>query len=138
MGLIDFSLNDIGDVLVKAREAITGKRIIDDNEAKKLEIKLKEIETALLSGQIEINKIEAKNSNVFVAGWRPFIGWVCGVAIAYHFVLYPFLVGVFGLFEINYVLPTLEMGVLFNLLLAMLGMAGLRTYEKLSDVHNKH
>jgi len=138
MALVNFSLGDIGELVKDFREAITGEEIKDPTKLKELELKAKQLEQAINLGQIEINKNEANNSNWFVAGWRPFIGWICGIAIGYHFVLYPFLVGIFSIFNITYKLPTLDIGLLFNLLLAMLGMAGLRTYEKKLDIQNKH
>ena len=81
--------------------------------------------------QVEVNKAEAQHRSIFVAGWRPFIGWVCGIALAYHFVLAPFIVfGVawFGA-EIPE-LPTFDMDSLMTVLLGMLGLGGMRSFEK--------
>ena len=81
--------------------------------------------------QVEVNKAEAQHKSIFVAGWRPFVGWTCGVALAYHFVLAPLIlvgVGVSG-FEIP-ALPEFDMGSLMTVLMGMLGLGGLRTYEK--------
>ena len=81
--------------------------------------------------QAATNQAEAKHRSVFVAGWRPFIGWTCGVALAYHFVLAPFIlfgVSVAGI-EIP-PLPAFDMDSLMTVLLGMLGLGGLRTYEK--------
>jgi hypothetical protein len=75
--------------------------------------------------QIEVNKVEAGHSNIFVAGWRPFIGWTCGAGVAWNFVVSPFLVGV-GLTEAG----TLNLEYLITLVLTMLGASGLRTFEK--------
>jgi len=81
--------------------------------------------------QLEINKAEAASGSIFKGGWRPFIGWVCGVAFAYHFVLQPiimFVVVAFGL-QIPE-LPEFDMTSLMTVLGGMLGIGGLRTYEK--------
>jgi len=81
--------------------------------------------------QVATNQAEAKHKSVFVAGWRPFIGWTCGVALAYHFVLTPLIlfgVSVAGI-EIP-ALPAFDMDSLMTVLLGMLGLGGLRTYEK--------
>lgn len=81
--------------------------------------------------QILTNREEAKHKSVFVSGWRPFIGWTCGVALAYHFVLaevIKFGVALYGA-EIPE-LPTFDMDSLMTVLLGMLGLGGLRTYEK--------
>ncbi len=82
--------------------------------------------------QAEINKIEAGHRSIFVAGWRPFIGWVCGAALFYHFIGYPLLDWAFALWASSMNTPTL-VGTesLFELVLAMLGLAGYRTWEKL-------
>ena len=80
--------------------------------------------------QIEVNKIEAGQTNVFVSGWRPFIGWTCGVALCYHFVLQPFLM--FVLFSIGkpMELPVFDMSTLTTVLFGMLGLGGMRSFEK--------
>ena len=85
----------------------------------------------LAKGQIEINKAEAQHKSIFVAGWRPFIGWTCGVALCWHFVLQPVT-----LFVCSYIgltipeLPTFDMGSLMTILGGLLGLGTLRTYEK--------
>ncbi len=87
--------------------------------------------TGLVQGQLEINKIEAKHASIFVAGWRPAIGWICGTALAWNFILQPMLN--WGAFMFNVDLkdmPTLDTGELMTVLLGMLGLGGLRTYEK--------
>jgi len=81
--------------------------------------------------QVEVNKAEAQHKSIFVAGWRPFIGWSCGFAMAYHFIVAPFIlfgVGIYGA-EIPE-LPAFDMDSLMTVLLGMLGLGGLRTYEK--------
>ena len=87
--------------------------------------------------QIEVNKIEAGSANWFVASWRPFIGWTCGVAYAYTFVFQPFLAFIFLAFG-NHVdmtkLPILDMGELGALLFAMLGIGTMRSFEKVKGV----
>lgn len=97
--------------------------------------------TTLVQGQLEINKAEAEHHSVFVAGWRPFIGWVCGVGFAYAFVLHPFIMwAAFLLPEAPVNLstaPQIEVGELMTLALGMLGLGGLRTYEKRVGVETK-
>ncbi len=137
MGLIDFSLGDVGKLFTGIREAITGESIKDPVEIAKLELQLTALEQKLTEGQIEVNKIEASNPNLFVAGARPFIMWVCGFAVAYQFVLYPLLFGFLGSFGVDFKIPTLDVAMLFNLLLSMLGMASIRTYEKLKGIDTK-
>ena len=81
--------------------------------------------------QIEVNKAEAASGSLFKGGWRPFIGWVCGLAFAYHFILQPLLVFILATFSIALPdLPEFDMGTLLPVLGGMLGIGGLRTYEK--------
>jgi hypothetical protein len=90
-------------------------------------------ELDLMLGQIDINKAEAQNSSVFVAGWRPFIGWVCGTSLAYEYLMLP----LFSWLSLNagwQQPPHLVMDGMMELVLAMLGVAGLRTVEKIQGV----
>ncbi len=85
----------------------------------------------LAKGQLEINKAEAQHKSIFVAGWRPFIGWTCGVALCWHFVLAPvtmFLCAYLGVTIQE--LPSFDMGSLLTILGGLLGLGSLRTYEK--------
>jgi hypothetical protein len=85
----------------------------------------------LAVAQIEVNKAEAASGSLFKGGWRPFIGWVCGGAFAYHFVLQPVIV--FGVLSAGVELPPLpefDMASLMTVMMGMLGLGGLRTYEK--------
>ena len=81
--------------------------------------------------QIEVNKAEAASGSLFKGGWRPFIGWVCGVAFCYHFVVQPIIIFVVALVGINIPdLPEFQMNTLLTVLGGMLGIGSLRTYEK--------
>lgn len=85
---------------------------------------------ALVQGQLDINKAEAANPSPFTSGWRPGIGWVCVGALAFQYILRPAIQWVAIVF--NHPLPTLP-GIddnLWQLMLGMLGLGGLRTYEK--------
>lgn len=86
--------------------------------------------------QVEVNKVEAASSSIFVAGWRPFIGWVCGVAIAYTYIVYPILLWALALngYQTTNV-PKLETDALYQLVLAMLGLGTMRTFEKVKGVN---
>lgn len=90
---------------------------------------------AEMMGQIGTNTEEAKNSNLFVAGWRPFIGWVGGIALAYSFVLEPVSSWTAQvLFHYTGSFPNLDTGQLMDLVMGMLGFGGLRTYEKVKGI----
>lgn len=84
--------------------------------------------------QSEINKIEAQHASIFVAGWRPFIGWICGVALAYHFVLQPLIAFILNAYGVIYTLPVFDMDSLMTVLLGMLGLGAMRTVEKVNGV----
>jgi len=139
MGLVDFSLGDIGSVFKDIREAITGEAITDPNKKAEVELKLHQLEQAANMGQIGVNLEEAKNANIFVSGWRPFIGWVGGIALAYSFIIQPSIIWYAEIHHIkDLTAPSLQTGVLMNLVLAMLGFGGLRTFEKYKGIHKKH
>lgn len=81
--------------------------------------------------QISVNKEEASSGSIFKGGWRPFIGWVCGIAFFYHFVCQPIIVFVIAIVGIDIpTLPKFEMNTLLTVLGGMLGIGSLRTYEK--------
>ena len=81
--------------------------------------------------QLAINKEEASSGSLFKGGWRPCIGWICGIAFGYHFVLQPVIIFVVALIGIEIPeLPEFDMGTLLTVLGGMLGIGGLRTYEK--------
>ena len=81
--------------------------------------------------QMAINKEEAASGSIFKGGWRPCIGWICGIAFGYHFVLQPVIIFIVALVGIEIPdLPKFDMNTLLTVLGGMLGIGGLRTYEK--------
>ena len=85
----------------------------------------------LALAQIEVNKAEAASGSFFKGGWRPFVGWVCGVAFAYHFIIEPLVIFILTAIGMDIPdLPEFDMGTLLPVLGGMLGIGGLRTYEK--------
>jgi len=107
-------------------------------EDKDLKLQLQhEIETAMQNAnlaQLEVNKVEATHKSIFVAGWRPFVGWVCGVTMSYHFIIAPLLQFGFALGGIDQDLPEFDFSQLSTVLMGMLGLGGLRTFEKMKGV----
>jgi hypothetical protein len=117
--LLGFSdKNDIGGLGLEIRELIKGKEIDPQK---------------LIELQAQINEQEAKHRTIFVAGWRPFIGWVCGFALAYNFVLRDLLVWYVG---VESAPPALQMEHLMTVLIGMLGLGGMRTFEKFNNKAN--
>ena len=90
-------------------------------------------ELAQITGQMEINKVEAASSSLFVSGWRPSIGWVCGAGFAVQFVIGPLAEWGSALYGHPVKFPQMDTGTMMPLLLGMLGLGGLRTAEKLAD-----
>ena len=84
-----------------------------------------------LLAQLEINKAEAASGSLFKGGWRPALGWICAIAVGYHFVLQPLLIFILTVFKISLPnLPDFDMSTLLTVLGGMLGIGGLRSYEK--------
>ncbi len=124
---------DIFKTIITLTDSLGLKELFKGKETKLQEftLKLAEQMNDLNTKQIELNKIEAKHTSIFVSGWRPFIGWICGSALAYNFIIQPLIIYIAQLFEKNIVPPELNIGELISILLAMLGMYGTRTYEKI-------
>ena len=113
-------------------------RIPDGNERARakesLERELVDAANSVMLAQTEINKAEAAHKSIFVAGWRPFIGWVCGVGIAWSMVVQPVAQWAMIAWGDGTELRTIDTSYLMELVTAMLGMSGLRTFEKMKGV----
>ena len=108
--------------------------IVDKDKRNEILFKVKELEDKAdsrlhdeLMGQIDVNKQEAAHPSIFVAGWRPAIGWVGAIGLGYSFVIAPFI-------SIFTTVPELDTGSLMTLVLSMLGIGAQRTYEKVKGV----
>lgn len=119
----------VGDIIREVGETVR-EAIPDADKRLEVESQLQTLEYQLLQGQLEVNKQEAASSSLFVAGWRPFIGWTCGAALAYTWILAPVMKVMFKLVE----LPVIDPSQIFPIVTAMLGVAGMRTYEKVRGV----
>lgn len=109
-----------------------------DEERLKISLQERQIEADLNKGQMEVNKVEADSSSMFVAGWRPAIGWIGAVALGYQFVFYPLMLWAWSLAQQSGYIdratnppPVLDADVLFALITGMLGIAGMRSFDKL-------
>lgn len=126
----------IGSIISEVGQTVR-EFIKDPDKQAQLDFQLKELadkaqarETALLQGQIDTNKEEAKNANLFVSGWRPFIGWICGGTLAYTWIVAPLGKAVFHLAE----MPALSPDAVYPIVLGMLGLGVQRTWEKMNGV----
>jgi hypothetical protein len=136
-------LNGVGDFALKLRGAITGE--LPPEARAKLEELAKQMELTQISGQLAINLEEAKSEKWWKAGWRPAVGWICAGVLAYTYLFQPMLafllrVSVWaGWLHVATAdefpaFPTLDTGAIIQLLIGMLGLAGLRTAEKIKGV----
>ena len=108
-----------------------------EREQKRLEYALKVQETLnqLDLAQIEVNKVEAQSASLFVAGWRPFIGWVCGFAFAYSLIVQPFMAFLLAAYDHPVKeLPVIDGDLLGWAMGGMLGLGSLRSFEKVKGV----
>jgi hypothetical protein len=126
----------IGEIIGAVKD-IVGEVVVDKDKRDELNYRLQELADKadernfeLQAGQIEVNKVEAASTNWFVAGWRPFIGWVSGFGVAWTFVLGPFAEFTARLFGWTGTMPSLDVGQLMVLVTSMLGLGVLRSYDK--------
>tara|TARA_A100001388_G_scaffold267173_1_gene241020 strand:- start:8624 stop:9016 length:393 start_codon:yes stop_codon:yes gene_type:complete len=125
----------VAESIVGVAGKVLNKFVADKDLKVKLEHELKTAFHAANLAQIDLNKQEAAHQSMFVAGWRPFVGWTCGIALAYHFLIAPLLGFVLVLYDINTPMPEFEFSQLSTILMGMLGLGGLRSYEKMKGVH---
>ena len=116
---------------------VAGDLITTDKERMQLELEGRKLDQAIDLAQIGVNNTEAQHASVFVAGWRPAIGWVGAAAMAYQFLLYPLLIWLWALAQANGYLPAgmqpppmLDADALWVILSGILGIAGMRSFEK--------
>jgi hypothetical protein len=118
---------------------VAGRFLPEDKEKRaaaerEIEAKLTESLANIDLAQLDINKTEAAHRSLFVAGWRPAVGWTCTAALAYSYVLEPILT--FGLAQAGYLvdLPAVDMSQMMPVLMGMLGLGSLRSWEKVKGV----
>jgi hypothetical protein len=109
--------------------------VIDDmhfsgEEKEKLKLQFAEVEAKLKEKQLDINKAEASHRSIFVSGWRPFLGWISGLSIGYVYLFQPVFDMILQMFDIKVDWVVLDLGQLMPLVLGMLGLGGLRSFEK--------
>lgn len=128
----------IGQLLKDIRTAVTGKSSLDSADqiklielAQALELEALKSEMELQRAQAQVNLADAQSSSNFRGGWRPFIGWVCGFGLAYHYLLrpiFPWILTSLGLTVEP--MPIIDAESLLTLILGMLGLGGFRTFER--------
>ena len=113
--------------LIGPVSAILDKVIPDKDLREKLSHEIATMADRQMSAQIEVNKVEAAHKSLFVAGWRPAIGWICGLALLYSTIVSPIL-------GIWFTVPAVDTSLLTTVLMGMLGLGTLRTVEKIQKV----
>ena len=117
----------------------TISNVIDDlhysgEEKEKLKLRFAEINSRLKEKQLDINVAEANHRSIFVAGWRPCIGWISASALGFNFLLAPVLEWYIAIAKLDITLPTISLNELYPIILGMLGLGFARSYEKKNGV----
>lgn len=122
------------DDAIAAGLKIIDKFVPDPVEKQKAESDLRNSLLQWDQSQNIVNQEEAKSSSLFVSGWRPAIGWVCSLALLYQYLLLPFIMWGCIIFNVSIPKPPTLDETLWQLMFGLLGMGGLRTYEKIKNV----
>lgn len=129
---------DIVSVIVGLGTKLIDSLFPDPKIAAEAKLKLFEMQQngvlAQITAQTDINKVEAANPSIFVSGWRPFIGWICGVGLGTQFLIAPLATWIAALMGHPLAFPQLDLSTLMTLLGGMLGLGAMRTSEKLKGV----
>jgi hypothetical protein len=135
------SITGIGEI-ANAVGGIVNKFLPDKSQEEKdaltRELAQLQFDQAVIQSQTDTNKAEAGNASVFVAGWRPFVGWVCGAAFAWTFVAGPMVSYAAKLLGAHVDLPALDLSQLSPVLMGMLGLGAMRTVEKVNGIKAGH
>jgi Holin of 3TMs, for gene-transfer release len=141
------SLFSSGDGVKVVGDTLTSLFTNDDAREKALEmqkaqqaydLEMAKIEQSLITAQTDINKIEAANPSIFVSGWRPFVGWVCAVALLYVAILEPLIRFVAKvIFGYQGEFPVIDTTITMQVLLGMLGLSGMRSFDKFKGTDTK-
>jgi hypothetical protein len=131
-------LGGLLDPVISIADTVIDRLVVDKNAAAQIKNEIeKELAVAHVQGnlaQLEVNKVEAAHKSIFVAGWRPFIGWTCGIAMAFTFVIAPIGGWVAVIAGYEFPPPPMLDESLWGLIFGMLGLGTLRTYEKRTGV----
>ncbi len=123
----------IPDPAAKAQAAYQMAQLQQQTEFKELDVQIQQIQS-----QTDTNKAEAGNASMFVAGWRPYIGWICGTGLGWNYIG----IGLVGFVSTCIGHPIdiakADLSEMMPLLMGMLGLGGMRTYEKVKGINSGH
>ena len=124
--------------IIESVGKVAGDLITTDKERMQLEIENRKLDQAMDMAQVDVNKIEAASSSLFTSGWRPFIGWGCGAAFLYSALVEPIARFVSQVaFHYTGPFPSIDSNLTMQVMFGMLGMAGMRAFEKTKGVASK-
>ena len=119
---------------IKAIGNIVDEVFTSEDERNQAKISIQKIEARLKEKQMDINAVEAGHRSIFIAGWRPALGGISALSVGYVYLFQPFIVMGLKIAGSDVELPTLDLSQLMPLILGMLGLGGLRTFEKAKGV----
>lgn len=121
--------------------SVIGRLWPDKSEDEKAQLALALAENEgivkLMSGQLNVDAAEASNESLFVSGWRPCVGWVCALAFSWQFILLPILLFIGEATGHHIPVPQFDFSTMSTVLMGMLGLGSLRTYEKITQLKKK-
>lgn len=121
----------IPDPVAKAQAQLQILQLQQNTEFKELDAQL-----AMAQTQTNTNNTEAQNTRLFVAGWRPFIGWICGSCLAWNYLGVPLISAMMAIIGHPVTIPEADLSTMMPILIGMLGLGGMRTYEKINGVNS--
>lgn len=127
LNLLNALLGGTANTTIHAIENLFDKLFTSDEERQQAELLLEKLRSRPLELQAELNLLEAKHYSLFVAGWRPFIGYICGLSLAMIFIINPCIMWYTGRPG-----PTMPTEIVIEIIIALLGLGGLRTFEKIT------
>jgi|TARA_E500000318_G_scaffold98481_1_gene99837 hypothetical protein len=119
-----------GGKTIEAVGNIVDELYTSEEERQQAKLAIQKVEAKLKEKQLDINKAEATHRSIFVSGWRPFLGWISGLSIGYVYLFQPILDMILQMFQVQVDWVQLDLGQLMPLVLGMLGLGGLRSFEK--------
>jgi len=121
-------MSGIGTLAKDLRQAITGD--LPAEKQAEIQQKLMELELKAMEGQMAINIEEAKSEHLFVAGWRPFVGWIGGFSLAYAAIIEPLMSWIARVYGSTVVFPVLDTTITMQVLFGILGLGAFRSFDK--------
>ena len=135
-GIFNLDLSSIGDAVQKLGK--TAVETVAGVQGKLTPEQQATLDQAVSTAQSSIDQAEANSSNLFVAGWRPAVGWICGFALAFQYLLRPLAQWALVAFGSSLVLPQIDLGQMYPILIGMLGLTAARTVEKIQGAAGNH